>query len=169
MPRISFSQKEIDGNPVSGTEFDRYLIQGDNLLLNQESLLKIDANGDAVEVPIGAAGQLLKVVAGSPVFATVTSDSLDSSDASATQSGHILLSNGLTLNWQTTTALAALASVTLTHSKPFASINLGSFISVVDLNNVVVQATTETLNDATIKNFDGVNPAATVRVFSLGI
>jgi len=169
MPRISFSQKEINGNPVSGTELDRYLIQGDNLLLNAESIVKIDSNGDAVEIPAGTAGQIMKMVAGSPVFSTVTTDSLNSSDVSTAQSGHILLGNGLILNWQTTSVLAALSTAVLIHSKPFATINLGSFISVIDANPVTVQPVAETLTDISVKNFDILNPAATVRVFSLGI
>jgi len=162
MAKISFAQKEIDGNPVSGVELDRFVIQGDSTALVAEDLLKFDLNGEASGVS-GINGQILKIVAGAPAFLNF------SADENLAANGHVVLDNGLILNWQTTTALAALASITLTHSKPFSSLNLGSFVSVTDLNNVLVQATTETLLDITLKNFDAVNAAGTVRVFSLGI
>jgi len=163
MARISFSQKEISGNPVSGVELDRYLIQGDNTLLNAESLLKIDAAGDAVEVPAGTGNQVLKMLAGSPVFQNF------SQDESLTQAGHLTLDNGLILNWQTVTSLAALSSVTIAHDKPFSSLILGNSASVVDANAVRVQVTAETLAGVTLKNFDAVNPASIIKVFSFGI
>lgn len=160
---ISFSQKEIDGSPVSGLELDRYLMQTDKQTLNQNDLLYVNANGDANGLGIGANGTILKVIAGALAFQAF------SSDQSLTETGHTVLDNGLILNWQTTTALAATTSLLLTHSKPFSYLNLGSFVSVVDANNVVVQPTAETLTDVTISNFDAVNAAAIVRVLSIGI
>jgi len=164
MPRISFTQKEISGNPVAGAEFDRYLLQTDTNVMNGNELLSFDPVANEVfEIAGGAVDQFLTVMAGVPAFAA-----LDKSKNMA-QSGHVAMRNGLILNYTTVSALAALATSAIVHDAPFTTINLGSFVSVVDINNVQVQAVAETLAGVSIKNFDAVNAAATVRVFSLGI
>jgi len=159
---INFSQKEIDSLPVSGTELDRYLIQGDQIAMNPESLIKMDSQLNAVEIPIGLDGQILKVIAGAIGFSDPSDSILQAAD------GHFEI-KGLIINWNKVTTLAAGASAIVTYSKPFTTLSFGSFTSVEDaINNVPVQLASSTLTEATIKNFDALNAAGVVYVFSIG-
>jgi len=165
MAKIVFTQKEISGSPISGVEFDRYIMQSDNQALVGGEVLSFDkALNEVSEIPSGLNNEVLMILAGLPVFSGIDKSNL------MAQKGHIEMRNGLIINYDTISALSATLSAISTHSKPFTSINLGSFISVVDpVNLVQVSTLSETLLDVTVKNFDALNSAATIRIFSIGI